>query len=86
MRAEMDQRLGLQAMTQPEAEGEQRVVRRQRGVVIVGAPVGGPATVGGERDGDVAESGGAEGEITLPLAGRVGAQRRGGGRDGFARF
>ena len=63
MGADMDEGVDAERFAQPQAEGEQCVARRQRRVVIVGAAVGGAAAVGGERDGDVAEGGGAEGEV-----------------------
>ena len=64
----MHQRMAAEAFAQPQAEGDQRVPRRQFRVVIVGAAVFGAAAVGGERHGDVAEAGGAEGEGLLTMA------------------
>ena len=60
------------------------MARRQRRVVIVGAAVGGAPAIGRERDGDVAEGRGAEGEarvFALPLAGRVGVAAPGWGSE-----
>ena len=55
MRADMDQRMAAEALPQPQAEGDERVARRQRRIVIVGAAVGGTAAIRRERDGDIAE-------------------------------
>ena len=63
MRADMDERMDAERLAQPEAEGDQLVARRQGRVVVVGAAVGGAAAIGGERHRDVAEGGGAEGEV-----------------------
>ena len=62
MGADMDERMACRDLLQPQAEGHQGVARRQRRIVVVGAAVGGPAAIGGERHGDVAEARGAEAE------------------------
>ena len=64
--ADMDDRVDAERLLQPEPEGEQRMARRQRRVVIVGAAVGRAAAIGGEGDGDVAEGRSAEGEARRP--------------------
>ena len=69
MRADMDERVDAELAAQPEAEGDQCVARRQGRVVIVGAAIGRAAAIGRERDGDVAEGRGAEGESASDLAG-----------------
>ncbi len=61
--ADMDERVDAERLAQPQAEGDQRMARRQRRVVVVGAAVGRAAAIGGQRHGDVAEGGGAEGEV-----------------------
>ena len=48
VRADMDEAWQPSALLQPQAEGDQRVARRQRRVVIVGAAVVGAAAVGGQ--------------------------------------
>ena len=68
MRADMDQRMTAELFAQPQAEGDQRMARRQRGVVVVGTAVGGASAIGGEGDGDVAEGRGAEGEVRTILS------------------
>ena len=55
MGADMDEGMAAERLPQPQAEGEQRMARRQRRVVIVGAAVGGPAAIRRQRHGDVAE-------------------------------
>ena len=78
VRADMDDGVDAERLAQPQAEGEQCMARRQGRVVIVGAAVGRPAAIRGERDGDVAEGGGAEGEgrASSPSALRGGSSRR----------
>ena len=60
MRAHVDQRVDLRRVLQPEPERDQRVARRQRGIVIVGAPLAGASAVGRQRDQNVAEGARAE--------------------------
>ena len=47
MGADMDKRMDAKRFAQPEAEGDQRMARRERRIVIVGAAVGGTAAIGG---------------------------------------
>lgn len=62
MGADMDDRLHAERLLQPQAESDQFVARRQRRVMIVGAPVRRAATIRRQRHGDVAEGGRTEGE------------------------
>ncbi len=61
--ADMHDGVATQRFLQPQAEGDQRMTRWDRRVVIVGAAVGGTPPVRRQRHRDVAEAGGAEGEI-----------------------
>ena len=65
VRADMDERVAAEAFLQPQAEGDQCMARRQLWVVIVGAAIFRAAAVGRQRDGDVAETRGAEGECAI---------------------
>ena len=67
VRADMDDRVDAERLAQPQAEGDEFVARRQGRVVIVGAAIGRTAAIGSERDGDVAEGRGAEGEAMRSL-------------------
>ena len=48
--------IDLGDVPQPQPEGEQCMARRQRRIVVIGAPVAGAAAVGRQRDDDVAEA------------------------------
>ena len=66
VRADMHDGMDAERLAQPQAEGDEFVARRQSRVVVVGAAIGRPAAIGGERYGDVAEGRGAEGEAAVP--------------------
>ncbi len=46
VRAHMHERIGLCDMLQPQPEGDQRVPRRQRRIVIIGAALRGTSAIG----------------------------------------
>ena len=54
--------IGLGDVPQPQTEGEQRMARRQRRIVIGGAPVGDAPAIGRQRHEHIAELRGAEAE------------------------
>ena len=69
VRAHMHDGIGTGDVPQPQPEGEQRMARRQRRIVIVGAPVGARPRSGGSAT------------ITLPNCARGSGRRRRGHRD-----
>ncbi len=71
MGTHVHERVDLRDLAQPQPEGEQRMARRQRGIVIVGAPLARAAAIGRQRDGDVAEPAGAEPERAVAHVGIV---------------
>ena len=69
MRAHVDQRIDLGHVSQPQAESEQRMARRQRRIVIVGAPLARAAAIGRKRDQNIAEAARAEPERAVAQVG-----------------
>ena len=55
VRAHMHERIDTRDVLQPQPEGDQRVARRQRRIVIIGAPLRGAAAIGRQRHKDIAE-------------------------------
>ena len=55
MRAHVNERVGLRDVPQPQAEGDQRMPRRQNRIVIIGAPFRGPSAIGRQRHQNIAE-------------------------------
>ena len=54
--------VGLRDMAQPQTEGDERMARRQRRIVIGGAPVGNAPAIGWQCREHIPELGGAEAE------------------------
>ncbi len=71
VRPHMQQRIGLHHVTQPHPEGEQRVARRQRRVMVGRAPVACAPAVGGQRHEQIAEAGRTEAEGAVAEVGIV---------------
>jgi hypothetical protein len=69
--AHVQQRVDFRDVPQPQAEGEQRMARRQGGVVIVGAAVDRASAVGHKRDNKIAEGAGAEAERAVAHVGII---------------
>ena len=89
MRAHMHQSIGLEAMTQPKPEGDQRMARRKRRVVIGGAAIVGAPAVGRQRDQHAAEARGAEAERAIAaiwIVGRIAPCRIDPFGDGFGQL
>ncbi len=63
--------MGLHRVLQPKPEGEQRMARRQRGIVIIGPALVTVAAVGRQRHGDGAEPAGTEAERAVAKIGIV---------------
>ena len=55
VRAHVHERIGLRHVLQPQAERDQRMARRQRRIVIIGAPLRRAAAIGRQRDQKLAE-------------------------------
>src|ERR1700730_1986863 len=68
----MDQRVSLEGVSQPQPERHQGVARRQRGIMIVGAPLGRTPAVRWQRDDDVAANDDAKPESAVAYIGIVG--------------
>ena len=62
VRADMDDGVHAERFLQPEPEGDERVARGERWVVVVGPAIGRASAIGGQCHGDVAEVRCAEGE------------------------